>query len=84
MDVFTQLVCTIGGLTPDHVQMLGTGFFVSKDGLSATTHHVTGGNDQNLVVLAPHISKLNDYQDMADKSCKPVFRSCAVRSVPER
>lgn len=84
MDVFTQLVCTIGRLTPDHVQMLGTGFFVSKDGLSATTHHVTGGNDQNLVVLAPHISKLNDYQDMADKSCKPVFRSCAVRSVPER
>ena len=32
MDIFTQLVLTIGKLGPNGIQMLGTGFLVTKDG----------------------------------------------------
>ena len=69
MDIFTQLVLTVGRIAPDHVVLLGTGFIVSADGKVVTTHHVTGGDDRGLVVLAPHIRCLSDYQDVADNRC---------------
>lgn len=72
MDIFTQIVLIIGRLGPNGIQMLGTGFIVSADGKVATTRHVVGDNDVNLVVLFPHINKINDYQDTTDNSCKPV------------
>lgn len=72
MDIFTQLVLTIGKLGPNGIQMLGTGFLVTKDGKIATTRHVVGDDDKNLVVLYPHINHINDYQDTTDLSCKPI------------
>jgi len=72
MNIFTQLVYVIGRVTPNHVEMLGTGFLVSKDGLIATTHHVIGSADSNLVLLAPHINNINAYQDLSDTSCQTI------------
>lgn len=72
MDNFTQLVLLIGKITPDHVQLLGTGFLVEKNGSIVTTRHVVGAEDTNLVILAPHITNINEYQDLSDTSCNPV------------
>ncbi len=72
MNIFTQLVLLIGKITPDHVQLLGTGFLVGNDGKIVTTKHVVGAEDKNLVILAPHITNMNEYQDLSDASCKPV------------
>lgn len=71
LNVFTQLVLIVGRITPGHVQMLGTGFLVSNSGLIITTRHVVGSHDSNLVVLAPHISDINAYQNISDTSCQP-------------
>lgn len=72
MNVFTQMVLVIGKLTPDHVEMLGTGFLISSDGHIATTHHVTGSANSNLVVLTPHINDINEYQDLSDLRCNTI------------
>jgi len=72
MNQFTQLVYVVGKLTPDHVEMLGTGFLITKDGHIATTHHVTGSGESSLVVLAPHISDINAYQDLSDARCQTI------------
>lgn len=72
MDIFTQLVVIIGRITPSHVEMLGSAFLISSDGLIATSRHVIGDNTNGLVVLAPHIQKINDYQDISDNQCQPI------------
>ena len=72
MNIFTQLVYVVGRVTPDHVEMLGTGFLISRDGHIATTHHVTGSTDSNLVVLAPHVNDINAYQDLSDTRCQTI------------
>lgn len=72
MNLFTQLILIVGIITPDHVQMLGTGFVVQNDGYIATTHHVAGSDDSNLVVLAPHIADINAFQNLSDNSCRPI------------
>ena len=66
MDVFSQLVYTIGRITREHFRMLGAGYLVGKDGKVATTHHVACGNDANLAILAPYLENLNEFQDIAD------------------
>jgi S1-C subfamily serine protease len=72
MNIFTQIVVVIGKITPNGVSMLGTGFIISKDGKIATTKHVVGSDPSNLVILAPHISDINAYQDTSDTRCHPV------------
>lgn len=69
MNAFTQLVLIVGRVTPQGVNMLGTGFLVSQDGFIATTSHNIIGDDKNLVVLMPHIKDINEYQDTSDTSC---------------
>jgi hypothetical protein len=72
MNIFTQLVYVVARLTPTGAQMLGTGFLVSTAGHIVTTQHVTGPSGAGLVVLAPHISNINDYQDLSDIRCMPI------------
>jgi hypothetical protein len=72
MNLFTQLVYVIGRVTPTNVEMLGTGFLVARDGLIATTHHVVGSADSNLVILAPHTNDINAFQDLSDTRCTPI------------
>ncbi len=49
MRIFTQLVLTIGRITQNGVEMIGTGFLISTDGKIATTRHMIGADDTNLV-----------------------------------
>lgn len=72
MDKFTQFVVTVGRITPTHIELLGTAFLISNNGLFATSRHVIGENHSGLVVLAPHIQVINTYQDVADNRCKPI------------
>jgi hypothetical protein len=74
INAFTQLVYVIGRVTPNAVQMLGTGFFVAS-GRIATTYHVTGSDAGNLVVLLPNTNDLNAFQDLADTHCQIIQAS---------
>ncbi|MBL1277018.1 MAG: trypsin-like peptidase domain-containing protein [Ectothiorhodospiraceae bacterium] len=72
MDVFTQIVSIVGRVTPNHIEMLGTAFMVSSDGKYVTAKHVIGDNHNGLVILAPHIQKINDFQNVSDTQCQPI------------
>lgn len=67
---FSKLTITIGRVTPQGVNMLGTGFLINGGGLVATTHHVIGNDPSNLVVLMPRTVGPDEYQDLADLKCE--------------
>jgi trypsin-like peptidase len=77
MNLFTQLVVIVGRVTPSGVTMLGTAFAVNSKGLFATTRHVVGSQDADLVILAPHVTDINAYQDLSDTTCLPIKASIA-------
>lgn len=68
---FSQITLTVGRLTPNGVNMLGTGFMVAN-GLIATTHHVIGNETSNLVVLMPNDVDAYGYQDLSNTACQLV------------
>ena len=72
MNVFTQIVVVIGRVTPSSINMLGTGFLLTNDGKIATSKHVIGNDSSNIVILAPHINDINEYQDTSDNRAIPV------------
>lgn len=71
MNIFTQIIVVVGKITPNGVSMLGSGFIVTNDCKIVTTPHIVGDSDKELVVLAPHIKDINEYQDTMDARCQP-------------
>jgi S1-C subfamily serine protease len=63
----SQGVFVVGRNGPGGVTLLGTAFAVARDRL-ATAYHVAGADDSNLVLVAPKISSLSEYQDTSDTS----------------
>lgn len=72
MDLFTQFVVIIGRINESGVTMLGTAFTISNNGLFATSRHVIGNSQDKIVILAPHIQSINEYQDITDNLCNPI------------
>lgn len=72
VEAFHKFALVIGRITPQGVNMLGSGFLVTSRGLVATTHHVIGNDPSNLVVLMPRQGSANDYQDLSDTRCEMV------------
>lgn len=72
MDIFTRLVSTVGRITPNHIELLGTAFMVSRDGKYVTAKHVIGDNHKGLVILTPHIHSINEFQDTSNNQCQPI------------
>lgn len=64
--------------------MLGTGFIVSHDGKVATSRHVVGDSDKNLVIIPINIKSMNDYQDTTDVKCTRVLNVKIIDSDPFR
>ncbi len=67
---FFNFALTIGRITPQGVNMLGTGLLLTGQGLIATTHHVIGNDASNLVALLPRTGDANDFQDLSDTQCQ--------------
>lgn len=60
-----RVVWAVGRITTNGISLLGTCFLVSE-GKFATTQHVTGGDDSNLVIIFPKQDSLLEYQDTSD------------------
>ena len=77
----SQIVFVIGKNNPETniTTMLGTGFLVSQDGKIVTARHVVGNEIDNLVILLPDVSNIDDYQDTSNNKCRMI--SVCVDSV---
>ncbi|WP_202797108.1 S1 family peptidase [Kribbella flavida] len=67
----SQAVYAIGRNGPSGVQLLGTAFAVGANKI-ATAYHVVGGDDRDLVMIAPKIAHFSEYQDTADGRVNPL------------
>lgn len=74
---FSKLTLVVGRVTPQGVNMLGTGFLLNSNGYVATTHHVIGNDTSNLVVLLPVDGNVGDYQDISKTECQIVEAQAA-------
>jgi S1-C subfamily serine protease len=72
IEPFYHLTLIVGRVTPQGVNMLGTGFLMNAEGLVATTYHAIGNDASNLVILMARKVRANDYQDMSDTQCELV------------
>jgi len=61
-----KVVYTVGRITPNGVQLLGTCFLLNNKGLLATASHVTNNDNNNLAIFATGKTNLNNYQDTTD------------------
>lgn len=68
-DFFTQIVFTIGKVSERGIEMLGTGFLTADGKHIVTPRHVVGDENNNLAIIIPSISSLNQYQDTTINQC---------------
>lgn len=66
----SQIVVLIGKMINGSISMLGTGYFITSDRQIVTARHVIGNEHENLVIMLPQISEINQYQDVSDTSCR--------------
>jgi V8-like Glu-specific endopeptidase len=74
-----QIIFTVGRVTPNGVNLLGTCFLLNQNGLYATTAHVTNNDDNNLVVVISDESSLINYQDTSNTQVK--YMKVKIRSI---
>ncbi len=67
-----KVVYTIGRITPNGVNLLGTCFLLSKAGLFATASHVTNNDNNNLVIFISGNTDLTTYQDTTNNQGQTV------------
>jgi len=60
-----QFVLTVGRTSPEGLKLLGSAFFVAP-GKLATTKHVTGADQTNLVLVFPRNDTLLTYEDTSN------------------
>jgi len=61
-----NIVFTIGRICPDGVSLLGTCFLINRPNTIVTAAHVTGNDDNNLVICLPK-ANVDGYQDTSDR-----------------
>lgn len=66
----SQLIVVIGKKTNDSISMLGTGFFITSEKHIVTARHVIGNEHEDIVIMLPQISNIDQYQDVSDTSCR--------------
>ena len=65
-----QIIFTVGRITPNGVNLLGTCFLLNQNGNYATTAHVTNNDETNLVVVISDESSLLNYQDTSNNQIR--------------
>lgn len=62
-----KIIYTVGRLTPNGIDLLGTCFLIDRPGTYVTASHVTGNNEKDLVICFTPID-VNGYQDTSSNS----------------
>lgn len=79
-----SVVFAIGRIQPDGIALLGTCFLINRPNTVVTACHVTGNDDNNLVVCFPR-SNVDGYQDTSDNSVKyaavRIIKSDPIRDI---
>lgn len=70
-----KVVYTIGRITPNGINLLGTCFLLNKAGLFATASHVTNNDNNNLVIFISSNTDLTTYQDTTNNQGQTVSAS---------
>lgn len=78
-DNLHKIVYTVGRITPNGVNLLGTCFLLMKEGLFATSAHVTDFDEMNLVIVITETSNLDSYQDTSNKQVQ--FVEAKIKSI---
>lgn len=77
-DIFTQIVFTIGKVSDRGIEMLGTSFLTSDGKHIVTPRHVVGDENDNLAIIIPSITSLDQYQDTTINQCS--FANVTIKS----
>lgn len=64
-----NIVFTLGRICPDGISLLGTCFLINRPNTIVTAAHVTGNDDNNLVICLPK-ADVDGYQDTSDKKVR--------------
>lgn len=62
---FANVILAVGRIGAGGVQLLGTAFHVGG-GKFATAAHLTGQDENNLVLILPRVTNIAEYQDTSD------------------
>lgn len=67
-----KVIYTVGRITPNGVNLLGTCFLLNKGGLFATASHVTNNDNNNLIIFVSGKTDLSNYQDTTNNQGQTV------------
>lgn len=78
-----HIIFSVGRVTPNGVQLLGTCFLLNKEGLFATASHVTNNDNTNLVIVSSPTTDMVSYQDTSNTQVE-IFPSQIFKVDPIR